>query len=215
MQNSLLDGREEIPFLLDYRDQDPLPNDWHRYYGITQKRSHALLASQSNKNSFRNPLSETALTLFMLGQLDGWKQISTLVETPRDAGDGWNKRLFSGMRASIDMLSRSRLLKAQWGTANCVPFTNRDFSNAVLVFEFEVFNCNFNDCKSDAGRPFRGLSFLDLRAGRGSPWSQYDAVLILPPERSDAYGTIIGFESKLSSDCSLRTLEFVHVNQIV
>jgi hypothetical protein len=59
-------------------DCDTLPSYWHFAYGITDDRRKALLQKASHPDSFFKPTSETAMTVFMLGKLEGWEQ-STLI----------------------------------------------------------------------------------------------------------------------------------------
>ena len=80
-----------LKYLLDCNN---LTDDWNLSYGITKKRSDALLSSPKHSDSFFNPISETALTLFLLGNIDGWKQIGTLNTLPRDKDSEWNKTFF-------------------------------------------------------------------------------------------------------------------------
>ena len=64
---------------------------WHLDYGITSKRAAKRLAPASDKNSFANPNSETALTLFVLGNIDRWKQVNQFGDSPPrlPAGEHW------------------------------------------------------------------------------------------------------------------------------
>src|SRR4051794_1315688 len=80
-------------------EQDLLPS-WHLDYGVTSRRNATLLAPLPERNSFAHPGSETALTLFMLGNLDRWKQIGSFgSEPPRTSlGDRWNTSLFDQIR---------------------------------------------------------------------------------------------------------------------
>src|SRR4051812_9546136 len=60
---------------------DSLTADWYDFYGVRKARSDALTALSNRpagftSDSFHNPASETALTLFMLANTDGWKQLS-------------------------------------------------------------------------------------------------------------------------------------------
>jgi hypothetical protein len=46
-----------------------LLKDWHCSYGVTKARTTALTRAASDSNSFFNRRSETALSLFALGNL--------------------------------------------------------------------------------------------------------------------------------------------------
>src|ERR1051326_5852270 len=55
-------------------DCDKLPHCWHLAYGIKDRRREALRQKATHSDSFFNPTSETAMTVFMLGRLEGWEQ---------------------------------------------------------------------------------------------------------------------------------------------
>ena len=89
---------------------DDLTDDWNLSYGITKRRSDALTKEKErgdnyHHDSFFNPHSETALTFFLLGNIDGWKQIGTLKTLPRDNDSNdskWSKTFFENIRESQD-----------------------------------------------------------------------------------------------------------------
>ena len=185
---------------------------WHLNYGIKSRRLAALLADRSGRNSFANPFSETALTLFMLGNIDGWKQLTASPEVrPRSPQhEGWDTGFFTALRRGPIAPPAGQ---NYWGEIGAPPFGDRlDFSRSVLLFEFEVMNSAFNSINGGA---FKYLSFLDMR---GNPkWGAFDAFLIIPPGAGsgDNRGTLIGFEAKLNSDISRHTEIYRHVNQIM
>ncbi|MDD2666153.1 MAG: hypothetical protein PHD13_07135 [Methanocellales archaeon] len=194
-----------LKYLLNYND---LTDDWNLSYGITKNRSDALLTSP--KHSFFNPLSETALTLFLLGNIDGWKQIGTLNIFPRDKDSKWNKTFFDNIRSSINIFNNIPSRDNLW-------LYNREFKEkifgsdeidihrSILLFEFEMMNSAFHPVQRKA---FKDLSFVAIRNMR--KWSKFDAVLIVPNEK-----LFIFFESKLTSDISQNTKKYPYINQIM
>ena len=77
-----------------------LPTDWYRSYGLTESRSNAIIRRQKDRNSFFNPQSETALTTFLLCNLDGWHQLQALTPKPRQSGSKskWSEKFFRALR---------------------------------------------------------------------------------------------------------------------
>ena len=199
---------EHLSILLN---QPSLLTNWHSYYGLTQNRADALVHAGKNANSLHHPGSETALTLFTFGNLDGWHQIGRCNPTPRDNSSKWSSDFFSLVRENKFTLSEPRstnngltaILASALHTA--IP----DLSNAVLMFEFEVLNSAFHPECSGGKKAFKNLSFLSMGQGE---WSQFDALLIAP---SGQRGTIVFIEAKLTSDVSRSTTAFPLVNQLV
>ena len=203
-----------IDLLLDFQGNTPLPANWHQYYGLTDARFAKLLLPEDKSDSFRNKHSETALTLFMLGQLDGWKQVGNLRVVPRDKASRLDQNFFDDIRSATSQLYAVPLSPyTKWNHLPAAPFNQQhlDFSASVLLFEFEVIGKAFNTTK--AGEVFRRLSFLEL--GQRNAWCQYDGFLFLPPNEVGTKGKLIGVEAKLTSDASTNTTDFDHVNQIL
>jgi len=189
-----------------------LPNTWHLDYGITLARNATLLEPPNGQNSFTNPRSEPALTLFVLGNIDRWKQIGAFENVlPRTLyPDSWNRQFFENVRGGhVPQMEQPR-----WAGLQIAPFNDQrlDFARSVLLFEFEVRNTAFNSIND---RPFTNLSFLNIE---NQKWTQFDAFLVVPPQTngtSSNRGALIGFECKLISDISRATQKFWYVNQIM
>ncbi len=186
-----------------------LPPDWNCRYGISSDRLAALLDPYPERNSFQHPGSETALTLFMLGNIDGWKQLIAEGESPRNE-DKWNHHFFDGIRAGNGTTYSGHTL---WSVLR-EPFCDgsHNWEKSVLLFEFEIMNSAFHSVN---GRVFKDLSFLDIKGNRR--WGAFDAFLIVPTKDAahKSKGLLIGFESKFGSDISHGTKGFPHVNQIM
>jgi hypothetical protein len=184
---------------------------WYRHYGLTSARRAALTRGPADDNSLLNPASETALTLSVLGALDGWSQIGALTCTPRDDRDNWNGTFFANLRgaASTNYASERGEAKAnrsRWAAlATLLSGRNTlDLGEAVLLFEFDVSARGFHP----PGRRLHNPSFLKLPNTSG--WATFDAVLIIPRMK-----LFLLFEAKLNSDIAIRTTHFPFVNQIV
>jgi len=190
----------------------PLPDEWYADYGMTTERNDTLLAPFPESNSFKHPDSETALTLFMLGNLDGWKQLGHFNEYgPRSRNGKWNRAFFSSVRnAGIQGCPERGL----WSRLNDGIFCDNtlNWSDGLLMFEFEVMNSAFH---SIDGKAFKELSFLNIANNR--KWGAFDAFMAVPSTRptEQRRGTLVGFEAKLRSDISRHTKHFDFVNQIM
>jgi hypothetical protein len=178
--------------------------DWNLSYGVTEPRKKAFLDTK-HRDSFFNPTSETALTLFMLGNIDGWKQIETLNTSPR-TNSGWNNVFFDMLRnnQSVFNISKSSGLWRDLFNEKirCDPV---EFQKSILLFEFEIMNSAFHTINH---KPFKELSFSKIKGKTG--WGQFDAVLIIPTEK-----LFIFFESKLTSDISKTTRGYPYINQLM
>lgn len=187
-----------------------LTDDWNlSYYGIRKERSDALI-NRKHPDSFFNPLSETALTLFLLGNVDEWKQIGALKTTPRDRDYKWSKNFFDNIRRSQDNYDTFPSREVLW--AYNKEWKEKIFAReadklqkSILLFEFEMMNSAFHSVQN---RAFKELSFLNIRNLR--KWSKFDAVLIVPGEK-----LFVFFESKFTSDISQTTKEYPYINQIM
>lgn len=225
-----MEARKVLESLLNFPPNLPQHRNfenWHLDYGITNKRRDALIKdTQKDPNSCFNPLSETALTLFMLGNLDNWKQAGSINQEnrPRTICGEWNSQFFNGIQSADGPKSILTNVEDRepppWTKMKHNIFEQKwlDFNKSVMCFEFEVINKALGASKA-TNSTFREFSFLDLDK-KTRKWSQFDALMFVPaasttPDRPDGKGAIIGFEAKLSSDCSLRTSKHVYVNQIV
>jgi|GEM_PF-3545191 len=206
----------DLKTLLNINDK-PFCEDWILKYGLTEDRKKALVEgpkdasgkkSKIPKDSLFKPNSETALTLFMLGNLDGWKQLQPNRPYPRQNGDSWDPDFFFSFNlVTQDKVDDPPRPDQLWEKL----FGKLNWSKSTLLFEFEVMNSAFNNYKE--GGVFKDLSFLNLKAN--DCWSAFDAFMIVPSETPGLKGTLIGFEAKLGSDISLGTKDFLYVNQIM
>lgn len=188
-----------------------LPQDWHCSYGVTIGRTTALTRAASDSNSLFNRRSETALSLFALGNLDRWGQIGKLTATPRDGQSRWNEQWFTDLRSGKLPYNAAAYKAECWGEFLRAYFPNdRLPKNSVLLFELEIMNQAFHPAKGDRTKAFNCLSFLQIPDHKA--WSQFDAVLIAPQEQK---GLLYFIEAKLGSDVSLGTTAYPYVNQIV
>jgi len=197
----------ELKYLLNCNN---LTDDWNFSYGI--RKSNALTGPEDYHNSFFNPRSETALTLFLLGNVDRWKQIGTLKTLPRNNNSKWNKAFFDNIRMSQDNFDSVSLGEVLW-THN-KKWKEKIFEceadalqKSNLLFEFEIMNSAFHSVQ---GKPFKELSFLDIRKSEKTKWSQFDAVLIVPGKK-----LFVFFEAKFTRDITPTTKDVPYVNQIM
>jgi len=176
-----------------------LAPEWYLDYGITAARAAALLAASVHPDSLGHPGSETALTLFGLGNLDGWSQAGYFNPSPRDElspSQAWSRPFFEQVReGNVRFDRRPEFTTAWWDS----PFQEALLkagaatpTNTVLLFEFEVMNAAFH---TTGGQAFKSLSFFNLRTKREC--CQYDVVLLLPTMRRFVF-----IEAKLGSDLS-------------
>ena len=188
----------------------PLADTWHFDYGLTSKRNRKLLASDQNRNSFKHPGSETALSLFMFGNMDNWKQIGH-GNGPRNQRGKWSRSFFDALRKG-ELQPNSQ--EALWPRLNHGVFqdTTLNWCNASLMFEFEVMNSAFHTVDR---KPFKELSFFEIKGNK--KWGAFDAFMAVPAAHptEQRRGVLIGFEAKLNSDISPRTKGFDYVNQIM
>lgn len=191
----------------------PLPANWCFDYGLTTDRTRTLLAPFPERNSFEHPGSETALTLFMLGNLDGWKQVGSFQQGgPRSQNGNWNDSFFATVRGPIGVPRNPH--QERWSQLGHGVFTNTalDWSGSTLFFEFEIMNSAFHKINSTV---FKSLSFLKIHGNK--KWGAFDAFmavpLVRPTDRQN--GVLIGFEAKLESDISRHTKGFRFVNQVM
>lgn len=191
-----------------------LPHNWYDSYGVRKARSDALTRRSTRKagyssDSFINPNSETALTLFVLGNTDGWRQVNAFGQSPRVAGKDWNYTFFADLLAGS--LGGRDAGNALWrhhaGEGTLFRDDMVEWNDLIVLFEVEVAGKAFHQrtVKEDK---FTDLSFLkvdDLKK-----WSKFDAVLIDPINKC-----LYFIEAKLRSDSSTGTKKYPHVNQIV
>lgn len=183
-----------------------LSDNWYLSYGLTEDRNNGLTSSNEHSDSFYNPTSETALTLFFLGNIDGWKQIRTLNHLPRTHESKWNKDFFNSVRILKNVYSKSQININFWNFLNeKFEIQGLDFKNSILLFEFEIMNTAFHSVGRNA---FKSLSFLDINHIK--KWSKFDAVLIEPNKK-----LFVLFESKFTSDIQLKTIKYPYINQIM
>ena len=190
-----------------------LPAEWYDFYGVRKARNDALTApttrpSGFTSDSFDNPSSETAITLFMLANTDGWKQLDAFPERPRIAGDRWNPIFFDGLAAAPPgPFARPSLWSRHAGEGKLFGRDDVDHARLVLLFEVEAGGQVFRRI-TDAADTALELSFLKLHGLR--KWAKYDAVLIDRDRRRFYF-----IEAKLGSDLSLETKSYPLVNQAI
>lgn len=189
-----------------------LPDGWYDFYGVSESRSDALTAPAASPDSFVNPNSETALTLFLLGKVDGWKQLGHPGETPRFAGGRWNPKFFQRLTAQTPVepfgggqgwldpdLRRDLFATDEW--------EDGDARGLILLFEVEAGGQALRQV-AGADRSGIKLSFLNLDGL--TRWARFDAVIINPARRLFYF-----VEAKLGSDLSPDTEKYTLVNQAV
>lgn len=142
-------------------DRIELPNNWQAYYGLTQKRLKALWNGPKGKDSFFNPLSETALTMLMLGNFSFWDQVNSLNDCPRISSK-WSRSFFRDIMKEKDIYTPKDNINKFWNINKEISkkFTgNRNISmaNGILLFEFELPNKDFNQHNQDR---FQQYSFI-------------------------------------------------------
>ncbi len=92
----------DLDLLRGFLACDDLAHNWYDSYGVRKARSDALTRRSNRKagyssDSFINPNSETALTLFLLGTTDGWRQVNAFRHSPRVTGKDWNRKFFADL----------------------------------------------------------------------------------------------------------------------
>ena len=198
-----------LPLVLNF--SQPLPDTWHVAYGITSKRHRTLLAALPNRNSFVHPSSETALSLFMFGNMDCWKQ-SSWANVARTITGDWSHTFFDGLRCGRETVGCTQ--SPLWAVLEQGVFSDERLSwqQSILLFEFEVMNSAFHSLNNKA---FKNLSFIDIKSNK--KWGAFDAFLIVPATQptENFKGALIGIEAKLGSDISQHTKGFPFVNQVM
>ena len=180
--------------------KSPITRTWYLTYGLTKKKRRALLNSSHN-DGLTNPTSETSLTLFVLGNIDGWEQIENLAVLPRvQSNSDWNGDFFDNIRGETSNFHPdSKKVNHLWELVDKLDEYSRSaLDDSYLLFEFEILNFKFH---SISRRAFKKLSFFDISSKR--KWSKFDAVLILPTIKQ-----FIFIESKFWSDISENTSSY-------
>ena len=98
------------------------------------------------------------------------------------------------------------LITKKWKEEN-FECEDEDIQKSILLFEFEIMNAAFHSVQ---GKPFKELSFLDIRKSEKKKWSRFDAVLIVPNEK-----LFIFFEAKFNSDSTPTTKDYLFIDQIM
>ena len=173
--------------------------DWHLSYGLTENRAMALFGPPKNSGSLKNPNSETALTIFLLGHLNKWAQPESFggcKDWPRKENKRLNRSFFKKLcENAIDGNEETffeHIVK------------DPKSSKSRLLFEIGVPNIAF---RREAGEQIKS-SFINNETSNA--WSQFDAMLLVPEGKR-----VIGIEAKLSSDISIGTTNHSYVNQII
>ncbi len=180
----------------------PYEKDWHLSYGLTENRAMALFGPPENSGSLRNPNSETALTIFLLGHLNKWTQPKRISDKklPRTKNNRLNGSFFQelcGCKGSDENKENNKTF-----LEHIVVDSDSD-PKSRLLFEIGVPNIAF---RTKDKKPIKS-SFINETS---DAWSQFDAMLLVPEEKR-----VIGIEAKLSSDISIGTTNHPYVNQII
>ncbi len=200
-----MDNLKKISKLLNMSNVE---KDWFRYYGITERRKDSLLRDHTHPNSIFNSNSETSLTLFLLGNIDGWSQPSIGIEPARDKNSRWNLSFFEKLVECDGELSGTMKENSVWDSSrisDILDLSNFDLKKNILLFELELFNKALHLGNRNSRD---NISFLDI--SRSGKWIQYDAVMILPKAKS-----FIFFESKFKSDVSTKSQNYSRINQMM
>jgi len=182
--------------------------EWFRYYGITEKRKDSLFRDHTHPNSIFNSSSETSLTLFLLGNIDGWSQPSINMESPRDKDSRWARSFFEklvGCDEDITDMAKENTFWQSSIISDVLDLSKCDLKKNILLFELELYNKALHLGKKNSRY---NISFLDISGNRR--WVQYDAVVFLPNAEK-----VIFFESKLNSDISTNFKNYSRVNQMI
>lgn len=188
------DSDKIIYLLLNIKS--PITGTWYLTYGLTEDRRRALLNS-SHSDGLTNPTSETSLTLFVLGNIDGWEQIENLAVLPRvKSNSDWNGDFFDNIRRGSNFHPDSKKVNHLWELVDKLDEYSRSaLDDSYLLFEFEILNSEFHSIPTGI---FKKLSFFDISSKR--KWSKFDAMLILPTIKQ-----FIFIESKFESPTSENT----------
>ncbi|MEA2052138.1 MAG: hypothetical protein U9O90_04860 [Euryarchaeota archaeon] len=195
------DSDKTIYLLLNIKS--PITGTWYLTYGLKDRR-RALL-NPSHNDGLTNPISETSLTLFVLGNIDGWEQIENLAVLPRvQSNSDWNGDFFDNIRSrgTSNFHPKGKKVNHLWDAVllvdNLYEYSRSALDNSYLLFEFEILNSEFH---SNPTGIFKKLSFFDISSK--TKWSRFDAVLILPTIKR-----FIFIESKFKSDTSENTSKY-------
>lgn len=204
----------DLDLLRAFLAGEGLTHNWYDSYGIRKARSDTLTKRSTRKagyssDSFINPNSETALTLFVLGSTDGWRQVNAFRHSPRVAGKDWNYKFFADLLAArlVGRDAGNSLWRHHAGEGSLFRDDPVDWDSLVVLFEFEVAGKAFHQRTAKQDK-FTDLSFLNV--DDLSKWSKFDAILIEPTNKCFYF-----IEAKLRSDSSTGTKKYPHVNQIV
>lgn len=168
-----------------------LPENWNFAYGIRDHRRKALLKNSGHSDSFFKPSSETAMTTFMLGMLEGWEQAHLVsskepANTPRNVDGKWSPAFFRRIADQSTPSSSYRTNALVKFLAERLRLNQDAIVDSYLLFEVRTFNHAFN-----GGETIRNPSFLTVE----KEWSRFDALVILPVAK-----TLVFIESKVESD---------------
>jgi len=200
-----MDSLKKISKLLNISNVE---KDWFRYYGITEKRKDSLLRDHTHPNSIFNSNSETSLTLFLLGNIDGWSQPSIGIEPARDKNSRWNLSFFEKLVDCDGGPAEFVKENSVWDSSrisDIVGLSNFDLKKNILLFELELFNQVLHLGNRNSRD---NISFLDI--SESGKWIQYDAVMILPKAKRFVF-----FESKFKSDVSIKSQNYSRINQMI
>ncbi len=189
--------------IADLLNSEQLSQSWHLNYGISKDRVSSLTSKPQDKNSFLNPKSETATTLFILGNMGQWIQVNRSGEPPRNSR-GWNPAFFESICRRYANSHTSLNVKTplrSW-IANLLNISVEATDDGVLLFECEMRNSALS-----VGNDLCPISFLETAQ---QSWCLQDAIVLLPKIKC-----LVVIESKLCSDLSRSTSEFPLISQAI
>ncbi len=179
--------------------------DWHRWYGITERRKDSLLEGFSHPGSFFNPNSESTLSLFILGNIDRWTQPTNPFGPARDKRSKWKSSFFLDLIQAGNKLRKQDTLWKSLVLSRKLGLKRSHLEKNILLFEVELCSGAVH-CGDEKSK--NNISFLDI-SGKNR-WVQFDAVMLLPEIK-----TFVFFESKFKSDVSRNSENYPRVNQIM
>ncbi len=203
-------GSIKTGILTDLINMSRRHEDWYLWYGITERRKDSLVRCPSHPGSFFNPRSEFPLTLFILGNIDRWKQVGALPEKPRndDVNSTWSTSFFKKEHKYFINTRDNKQGRSLWTS----PFISKKLGlkeepsqEPLLLFELEGASLALHRGNRESRN---NISFLDISDKKR--WIRYDAVLMLPSEK-----LFVFFEAKHRADTDLTREDTGKVGQIV
>jgi len=185
-------------------------DDWYLWYGITRRRKDSLARCPSHPGSFFHARNEFPLTLFMLGNIDRWKQVDNLPEKPRknDDNSSLSRSFFKRERNYFIDTEENNLETSLWASpyiSKKIGLKKEPSKEPLLLFELEGASLALHRENRESRN---SISFLDVSDKRR--WVRYDAVLMFPSEK-----LFVFFEAKHRADTDMTRKDPAKVGQIV